>query len=87
MVARLWLLLLELAFIIDAELDSSTPTKSSVTVTLSPSLAVLARKDDDDADAVGLLANVHVLRILLWLLMPTVLGAGDRDANASTRLM
>ena len=50
---------------------------------LSPSLAVLVRKDDDDDDAVGLLA--HVLRVVLWLLlMPTVLGADDRDANAST---
>ena len=72
------LLEFEFALIIDVDALNSSSTKSSSTV-LSPSLAVLVRKDDDDA--VGL----HVLRVVLWLLlMPTVLGADDRDANAST---
>ena len=77
MVARLWLLILEFANITDEALDSSS-TKSSVTVTvtLSPSLAVLVRNDED--------AGPHVLRVLLWLLMPTVLDADDKDTNAST---
>lgn len=76
------LLEFEFALIIDVDALNSSSTKSSSTV-LSPSLAVLVRKDDDDDDAVGLLA--HVLRVVLWLLlMPTVLGADDRDANAST---
>ena len=72
------LLEFEFALIIDVDALNSSSTKSSVTVPLSPSLAVLVRKDDDDA--VGL----HVLRVVLWLLMPTVLDADDNDANAST---
>ena len=77
MVARLWLLTLEFVNITDDALDSSS-TKSSVTVTLSPSLAVLVRNDED--------AGPHVMRVLLWLqLMPTVLDADDEDANASTQ--
>ena len=78
MVARLWLLTLEFANITDEALDSSS-TKSSVTVvTLSPSLAVLVRNDED--------AGPHIMRVLLWLqLMPTVLDADDEDANASTQ--
>ena len=79
MVARLWLLTLEFADTMDEALDSSS-TKSSVTVTvtvtLSPSLAVLVRNDED--------VGPHVLRVLLWLLMPPVLDADDEDANAST---
>ena len=66
---------LEFADIMDEALDSSS-TKSSVTVTLSPSLAVLVRNDED--------VGPHVLRVLLWLLMPPVLDADDEDANAST---
>ena len=72
---------LEFADTMDEALDSSS-TKSSVTVTvtvtvtLSPSLAVLVRNDED--------VGPHVLRVLLWLLMPPVLDADDEDANAST---
>ena len=70
---------LEFADIMDEALDSSS-TKSSVTVTLSPSLAVLVRNDED--------AGPHVMRVLFWLqLMPTVLDADDEDANASTQFM
>ena len=78
MVARLWLLTLEFVNITDDALDSSS-TKSSVTVTLSPSLAVLVRNDED--------VGPHAMRVLLWLLMPTVLDADDKDANASTQFM
>ena len=77
MVARLWLLTLEFADIMDEALDSSS-TKSSMTVTvtltLSRSLAVLVRMDEDDD--VGLRVRVHAL-----------LGADDKDANASTQIM
>ena len=78
MVERLWLLTLEFVNITDEALDSSS-TKSSVTVTLSPSLAVLVRNDED--------VGPHVLRVLLWLPKPTVLDADDEDANASTQFM